>query len=378
VQQLKGDGQVQVLVRVRREITNWDTLYFRLRSLFDGYSSAWYPTPPSLVGTDGPAVYERHREVISMDHVLDTEADEQSSQLALKVRARDTGETYTTRADLVIAADGPNSSIRAKYLPGVSRNYAGYIAWRGTVPETEVSDASREIFRRSVTVHRMDCHHCLVYSIPGKHGSLETGEKVLNFLWYTNESEESVDEIMKDSLTGHRHHYIVPAGRVRQDLWDAQLSKAKSAPLPGPFLEVINKIRQPFIQLITDFRSPRAAFEGGRVLLVGDALSLYRPHTAFSATQAAFDALMVEAYTSGQMSLDDWEEKVLRYASLHSSQAIMWGEFYQRRIAVAMAAALYHRMFSGLDRFKSWWSGEMPLLRSTIPAEEDSDQDGEE
>lgn len=151
----------------------------------------------------------------------------------------------------------------------------------------------------------MHRHHCIIYTIPGANGSLEPGNRLLNFLWYTNESEESLQEILIDSIDGYRHHNIVPAGHVREDIWNAQLMRAKMALLPVAFYEVMSKIQRPFIQVITDFCSTKAAFEDGKVLLVGDAVSLFRPHIAFSGTQAAYHALRVEQYLDGKITLQE-------------------------------------------------------------------------
>ncbi|KAI1771753.1 FAD/NAD(P)-binding domain-containing protein [Hypoxylon cercidicola] len=364
VQALKSDETINVFVNMCREITSWDTLYFRLRSCFDGYVSPYYPTPPASVEADGAATYNCQKEVLGITR-------ESKSKMVLTVLNRDHGEISRKEADLVIGADGPDSFVRAKYLPQTKREYVGYIAWRGTVPESEVSASTRKVFERSVTVHMMHRHHCIMYTIPGPKGSLKPGERLLNFLWYTNESPEALDEILTDGIDGHRHHNIVPAGHVRAEIWAARLEHAKGVPLPPPFLEAITKIRQPFLQAITELLSPRAAFEDGRVLLVGDALSLFRPHTAFSGTQAAFDALRVEDYVGGGMSARGWEEKVLRYASLHWSQTRWWGKYYQQPMGVALVSAVKYWGYCAVDRARSWWYGEAPLLRtSTFRVEE--------
>src|SRR6202162_4421109 len=39
--------------------------------------------------------------------------------------------------DLLIGADGPGSLVRQQLLPEVVAEYAGYVAWRGVVPEAE-------------------------------------------------------------------------------------------------------------------------------------------------------------------------------------------------------------------------------------------------
>lgn len=371
VQLLKDDGILQLWVSGRRDITNWDTLYFRLRSLFDGYKSTWCPASPESISTDGHAMYESRKEVLGV-----TTGTGCGAKAILQVRDCNDGVISSAEADLVIAADGPNSAVRAKYVGDAKRKYAGYIAWRGTVPEDEVSPSTRHTFRRSVTVYQAQGRcHCVVYTIPGDHGSLEPGKRLLNFLWYTNETEASLNEIMKDSVSGQRHHYLVPAGRVREDVWHAAVQRAHTAAFPAPLLDIIAHIRRPFIQVITDFCSPRATFEDGRVLLLGDGLALLRPHTAFSGTQAAFHALMVEDYVNGKISLGDWEERVLRYSQLHWSQSVWWGEFYQRPLVVALFFLAQYWMYCGINLVKSLWQGEKSLLRTSSTTIEEYDSE---
>ncbi|KAH8426356.1 uncharacterized protein LDX57_004099 [Aspergillus melleus] len=86
-------------------------------------------------------------------------------------------------------------------------------------------------------------------------------------------------------------------------------------------LEIFLNIQRPFIQIITDFCSPQAAFEDSKFLLIGDGLSLFRPHTAFSGTQAAFHALRTANLVNGKMTLQQWERKVLKYSKLHYLQS---------------------------------------------------------
>ncbi|KAI0392947.1 hypothetical protein F5Y17DRAFT_333028 [Xylariaceae sp. FL0594] len=362
LQTLNNGESPRIFVNIIRDITSWDVLYFRLRSCFDGYASNFYPVPPAQVGTDGPATYSCHKEVVDMACVSDGSRE----SMTLKVSDCRTGELTDISADLVIGADGPDSFVRSKYLPDTKREYVGYIAWRGTVLESDVSAETRDLFKRSVTLQLMHLHHCIMYTIPGPDGSLEPGKRYFNFLWYTNESPDSLDEIMIDNETGRRHHNIVPAGHVRADIWASRVEEAKRIPLTEPFLEIISKIKRPFIQRITDFCSPRAAFEDGRVLLVGDALSLFRPHTALSGTQAAFDALMVSEYVSGKITLGSWEDRVLRYARLHRSQSAWWGSYYQHHRTVALIYAMKYWATCGVDMIRSWWYSQEPLLRTSV------------
>ncbi|KAI1264006.1 hypothetical protein F5Y18DRAFT_93357 [Xylariaceae sp. FL1019] len=362
LQTLNAGQALKVFINIIRDITNWDVYYFRLRACFDGYTSIIYPSSPPNEDGDGRAVYHHEHEVTH----LSRDDSEPDGAMLVQVIEAESKRSLQVRADLVIGADGPNSFVRSTYVPHSQRQYVGYIAWRGTVLEAEVSEATREIFHRSVTLQLMNLQHCIMYTIPGPDGSLKPGERAFNFLWYTNESQEALDEIMIDSITGERHHNIVPAGHVRQDIWSRRVEEARKIPLTAPFLEIMTKIERPFIQRITEFCTPQAAFEDGRVLLVGDALSLFRPHTALSGTQAAFHALKVSDYLAGRITLAEWEENVLRYAKLHSAQTTWWGSYYQHRRAVALCYAMRYWVWCGVDRFRSWWFGQESLLRTSI------------
>jgi 2-polyprenyl-6-methoxyphenol hydroxylase-like FAD-dependent oxidoreductase len=306
---------------------------------------------------DGDAVFLARKEVVDISR--------NGGLLTVAIRDRDTQEAAELQADVVISADGPSSIVRTKYLPHYPRRTVGYVTWRGVVPERDVSEATRELLQRASNVHLAHRQHIIAYLIPGEAGALEPGHRHFNVAWYTNETPESLKELLIDAMDGHRHRYTVPAGRIREHIWKAKLEDARLASFPEPFLELVTKIRRPFVQAITETDAPpRAAFEDGSVLLVGDALCQYRPHTALSATQAAFDSLLVAVYLGGGISLGEWEEKVLRFARLHSSQSRYWGRFYQEGVMPALVSACRYWWYCWVDRVKAWWAGEMPLLRT--------------
>lgn len=55
--------------------------------------------------------------------------------------------TRTMTSDLVIVADGQNSVVRQKLLKEDGEPpFVGYIVWRGTVPEQDVSERTKRLF----------------------------------------------------------------------------------------------------------------------------------------------------------------------------------------------------------------------------------------
>ncbi|KAF4629750.1 hypothetical protein G7Y89_g8403 [Cudoniella acicularis] len=364
LQLLNQGGDTLFYVNGPRAVTSWETLYARLRANFDCWKSEVYPKPPLALGEvvegAGKGTYVEQTKVLDIsDDVV-----QEDGQQKIRVATEDlvTHELKTLEADLIIAADGPDSLVRAKYLPQVLRTYAGYVAWRGVVPEQDISIETRKIFSKNVTLFLLPKHHVLVYTIPGKDGALGDGEGYLNFLWYTNETSETLENIMRDR-DGHRHRNIVPAGLIREDVWSEMCDRGKRL-LPKPYVEVLNKIPAPFIQVITDFYSPRASFADGRVLLVGDGLALMRPHTAFSTTHAAFDCLQLERYMAKEIDLKRWENEVLNFAYFHWATSVWYGEYYQQHWSIALLSGIRCWSLRLVDMLWSRLGGHASQLRS--------------
>ncbi|KAH7304050.1 hypothetical protein B0I35DRAFT_445782 [Stachybotrys elegans] len=334
---LKGDGSMKLLAQGRREITSWDTLYL------------CFPPHPAD-DTGGTATYSSNTKVIKIES-----SGASGSGLVVFAQDTTTKKEYCIPAAMIIGADGPDSVVRARYLPEVRRHYAGYVAWRGTIPENEVSADTFKMFESSVVAHTMKKQHCIVYSIPGADGSLEPGRRFLNFLWYTNESPEALEDILVDN-EGRRRHNIVPATYVREEVWAARLEEARSMCLPKAVLEVMGMIRHPFIQVITDFCSPCAMFEGGKALLVGDAVSLFRPHAAMGGAQAAYHALLLEQYLCGEISLEGWHDRVTQFSYSFWLQSVWWGEFYQGTFRTALLSGLRYWLHCGRRWLAQLWA----------------------
>src|SRR5439155_7781660 len=137
----------------------------------------------------------------------------------------------TVHADLLVAADGPSSSLRRLLLPAAShRTYAGYVAFRGTVPESELSAAAEQVFVEKFHIlfilKLLKSSHTLS---SGAAGTLEKGSRLVNWVWYCNykESSEEDEELMTDT-DGIKHHFTLPTGeKMRPEVWYRQKDSAR-------------------------------------------------------------------------------------------------------------------------------------------------------
>lgn len=152
---LNRDGSVQHEQPHRYRFSSWNTMY---RSLF---------------GIFGTGRYELGAEVTDFGQ----QADRVCVTLATGRRAE---------ADLLICADGVGSIARARLQPAAQRSYSGYVAWRGTLPESELSPATYALLGDALTYQVLPGSHILVYPIPGLDGSVRCGERLINMVWYVN------------------------------------------------------------------------------------------------------------------------------------------------------------------------------------------------
>ena len=215
--------------------------------------------------------------------------------------------------DLLVCADGISSNARAVLQPQARPAYAGYVAWRGTVDEGQLSRAVCDLLADSICYQVMPDSHILLYPIPALDGSVGTGRRLANFVWYRNYAAgEELAGLMTDR-DGIRRELTLPPGAARE----AQLHELRTvagAQLAPQFAEVVQRTKLPFVQVIFDIEVDQMAF--GRVCLIGDAAFALRPHAAAGTAKAAADAwALAEALAATQsdirVALPRWERHQL-------------------------------------------------------------------
>lgn len=322
-QYLDKDGRVVYQVEGIHNMSSWDLTYHLMRANFDSIASPYCEVPPPDP-SHGAAVYLHDRTVTAVV------GDDEGVRVSWK-STTDPSNTGTLPADRLIAADGPSSFVRSLFVPGLERKYAGYCALRGTVVEHEASPEARETFTNKFTFYHGPGIQILAYLIPGLDGTVEPGRRLINFVYYTNFPEGSVelDEVLTD-CNGRRHQITILPGLMNPKTWKRQQDVARER-LPPQFAEMVCKAKKPFVQAVTDVISPDNEFLHGKVVLIGDALAGFRPHTVASTSQAAFDAMVYADYVAGTLSREEWKRQTMSYASFAQKMGVNMGDRSQHQ-----------------------------------------------
>jgi 2-polyprenyl-6-methoxyphenol hydroxylase-like FAD-dependent oxidoreductase len=225
--------------------------------------------------------------------------------------------------DLLLGADGPGSAVRAQLLPASLPAYAGYVAWRGLVPEHALDGAAHALLQQVFAFQQGPGHQLLEYMVPGADESVAPGARRWNWVWYRNVAAGAALEALLTDNGGRHRRYSLHPGAVKQADLDRLLADARTMLAP-PLQQLIAATAQPFLQTIVDLDVPRMVF--GRAVLVGDAAFIPRPHTAGGAAKAAANAhALARALHQGADDIDAalarWEPAQLR----SGSELVRWG-----------------------------------------------------
>ena len=222
------------------------------------------------------------------------------------------------KADLLIAADGYRSTVREIYMPEIQPIYAGYVIWRGVADENAMPRSARDTIFDKFAFFLPPNNKIIGYPIPGQDHALEPGRRRYNWVWYRPVDKATLQTMLVDE-SGAYHPISISPQKVRQDLID-ELKLAAKDQLPPSFSDTLAAIPRPFFTPIYDHFSPKMVFN--RVVLIGDAASVGRPHIGMGVAKGASDA----------QALAD----VLRDASVPIDQAL--AKFENDRLDVGLKA----------------------------------------
>ncbi|PVH98332.1 hypothetical protein DM02DRAFT_596190 [Periconia macrospinosa] len=299
--------------------TSWGLFISILRANFDGVTSKAFPIAPAPEQGQGTVVFRNGAKVLDVKDLGNN----------LKVQFEDvqTRAIQAISADLVIVADGSTSLLRQILLLNVQRQYAGYVAWRGTVKEDDVDKEASAKYSGKFAFHLMDRSYLLHYTVPTDEGILDPGKRLHNWIWYqyVEEGSQEMETIFTD-VNGTEHQSTLPRGLLDSKVWEKQKALASSK-MPQELTRLISSTSSPFVSKIYDVASPKAVFFGGKLFLVGDALTTIRANAGMSTSHAAFNCNKLEQVIKGKLSPKGWEKAVLRFGAAQQRFGMMVASF---------------------------------------------------
>ncbi|SEJ82074.1 2-polyprenyl-6-methoxyphenol hydroxylase [Sphingobium sp. AP50] len=191
------------------------------------------------------------------------------------------------RADLVIGADGVASVVRQLVDPDhFANDYAGYAAWRILLPEQQLPQGLSSM-RNALVAFSWPGIQSIGYMVPGGAGEIEPGRRRYSWGWYRPASARELTSLFT-TADGHRFEYSLPPGSMSEERVE-EFRRDAAALLPPQFAEITQSEHRPWIQGIFDYLPRRLV--AGRVVLLGDAGALARPHVGMGTSKAAGDAV---------------------------------------------------------------------------------------
>jgi len=189
------------------------------------------------------------------------------------------------RFDVVVGADGYRSSTRPRVDPAARPHYAGYSVWRGTYLEDRLpTPVPAELERDAMTV----CFphgHAIYYLIPDLGGG-----RRMNWAVY----------LAVPGARRFRDPTSVPPGAVGAELL-AHLHRVLRH-FPDYWAEVVLASERSELTLQPIYETAVRSYVADRLLLIGDAATLVRPHSGSGATKALQEAIALGRAAAGHGS----------------------------------------------------------------------------
>ncbi|KAL9057232.1 MAG: hypothetical protein Q9162_002436 [Coniocarpon cinnabarinum] len=344
-------------------LTRWPALYYRLRAMFDGTQSPFIPSPQptrALEVKTGKVLLDPGKRVIgaslSSDGVVRVEYES-----SMPGESKVAGTGGTVEADFVVDSSGANSVVLHQHRPNLKKDYSGFVGWRGAVAESEVSEQTRQLFRKEespffITGYSSGYAFCVGYTMPGENGTTEPGKRYLNVIVYqaVNEGSTFFNTIMTDS-DGHFHRGTLPRGKMSTATRDILKDLAKST-LDPAFQEIFVKTEEPFLTAIFDCFNPNLRALNDRLVWVGEAATLMRPTGGRAFDMCAEQSLLLRRVMQGEITLAEWEVAVHRARMDAYYFCRLLSDYYLSSRLRYLMTVVEVAVLGRAQRFWKWWT----------------------
>lgn len=256
-------------------------------------------------------------------------------------------------AHVLIAADGFRSTVRALLLPQARPRYSGYVAWRGLVEESALSERIRKDVFPYFAFGLPPREQFVGYPVAGSNHATEPGQRRYNFVWYRPAAEHAQLQDLLTDASGKVWTDGIPPPLIRPAVLQ-QARQAAREVLAPQLAELVASTQGLFFQPIFDLESDALAF--GRVCLLGDAAFVARPHCGMGVTKAAGDArelaAALEQAKDVAAGLKQYERRRLEFGRFIVGHARALGAYMEAQLSSAQdrANAELHRSVQAVMR----------------------------
>ncbi|ETS85546.1 hypothetical protein PFICI_03571 [Pestalotiopsis fici W106-1] len=304
---MKQDGSIdgKLPLAQRTKSSSWSSLMDSLHALFNDSSRG-----------SGEILYETK--------VVDITENKSENNVSVVHETADGLQTIPN-VDIVIGADGSNSTVRTLMMGPVPRTQAGYVCIRSRCPGSVLSDDFAALYPDSAMGQVNDGISLTSYLIPSKTSSTGGKPDVL-IAYYTHMTPDAIREHFL-GVDGHQYSHSLPAGQLRPHLLQPLKDRLRGVLCPQ-FQKIIDAVpaESVLIQAVSDLRAGQNSFLDGKVLLVGEAQSVTRSHTFRATASSAFQAMLLTPVLQGTSQILDWSKTCLEYTDLLRREAIEVGE----------------------------------------------------
>ncbi|HXW46655.1 MAG TPA: FAD-dependent monooxygenase [Streptosporangiaceae bacterium] len=235
-------------------------------------------------------------------------------------------------ADVAVGADGVYSVLRRYVAPDrPAAGYAGYMLWRGLVPESEVPDGL-DGRGGNLEIHAAPGAQLVIYGVPGADGRTGPGERRISFAWYDASRTELLRQtgcVDGDAVVGTLANDQIPGAVLRE------LGQLARRYWPSPWDRCIGwgvSHGEVFGAPVAEYLPSRLVRH--RVALIGDAAHVASPMTGAGFENALLDVAALAASLSGASgagvpaALGRYEQERLPLARQLVSSGMSWGRSY--------------------------------------------------
>jgi 2-polyprenyl-6-methoxyphenol hydroxylase-like FAD-dependent oxidoreductase len=243
-------------------------------------------------------------------------------------------------ADIVVGADGYRSLVRGYIDPeNPDAEYAGYMLWRGLVPETKLPEGASAA-HDFVDHYYIGPYRLVGYLVPGLDGSVAKGSRLISWAWYDRTRLALLERF--GCVENNRVRQTLPAEHFPPDV-KQELETIAATVWPERWREAILATLArdyPFATPVAEYRPRRLV--RGRVAILGDAAHVASPVTGIGYKTGLYDAEALFRHAQDGVAgehaiaaLDRYEDERLSAGQSLVEVSRQWGKDFLAGVATA-------------------------------------------